>query len=323
MPRKKKEVKGQMSSGATFEIDKRDEVLAVELGVDLDHDIETLLDSIADKTNRSARLIVEVGLELLAVKRACNHGEFLPLLESRGLARDRAADFMRYAKFSAGLSKAERTKVLGQPKKKVLALASADAGVVKELLADGETFDAVTALSPTEMRRKLKAMEGDKQNAKARIKLLERDNRQLRNRQVEGPTQPYPEYVTVARREANALAEKARLCLDDLTQIHADHKIHFATQQGDERLEEYWEAGAAAIYHNTKAIVAQAVALIAKLEADLPRRVTGKITGAYLYTDEDVARAIKDRDLLVQVHTHEQVSREIKQKGPKRPRKKA
>lgn len=175
-----------------------------------------------------------------------------------------------------------------------------------------------------ESRDKVADLQREKQNLEARLALKEREVRQLHEQRIQH-TQPYPEYVTLARSEANALAEKARLCLDDLAQIHADHLARYATQQGDPRAEEYWDTAAAAIYHNTRAVVAQATALIKRLEADLPPTITGEITGAYLYNDEDIAQAARDRELLVQLHAHERAlraqSRPQPKRGPGRPRK--
>lgn len=310
--------------GGDLELDDKDAALADELSIDLARDTETLLDSAVEKANRSGRLVVEVGLELLAAKRARAHGEWYPLLESRGLTQQRASEFMRYAKFASRLPAAERRKMLALPKKKVLVLAAAEPETIDELLASDDEFDALTALSPIELRRKVKALESEKRNLEGHLALKVREVRQLHEQRIQH-TQPYPEYVTLARSEANALAEKARLCLDDLAQIHADHLARYATQQGDPRAEEYWDTAAAAIYHNTRAVVAQATALIKRLEADLPPTITGEITGAYLYNDEDIAQAARDRELLVQLHAHERAlraqSRPQPKRGPGRPRK--
>lgn len=315
---------GKFAPGANFEIDEKDVTLAGELGIDLERDAGDLLDSAVERMNRSARLIIEVGLELLAAKRACGHGEWLPGLESRGLTNERAGEAMRYAKFTSRLPAAQRRQVTALPKKKVLALAATEPETVAELLESGEEFDELTALNPIEMRRKLKALESDKKNLEGRLELKEREVRQLHDQRIQH-TQPYPDYVTLARSESNALAEKARLCLDDLAQIHADHLVRYASQKGDPRAEEYWDTAAAAIYHNTRAVVAQAVALIKKMEADLLSDVTGEITGEYLYSDEEIAEAARNREMLVQLHEHERAVREASRpqakRGRGRPRK--
>lgn len=328
---KKKEVAGTENSrlGGEFEmcaqahilevrLSSEDRVLAQELGIDITLPVHELADRAIDNLNRSALLIVQAGLLLLAAKESCEHGEWLPLLESRGLARERSAEVMRYAKFAGRLSPAERRKVLELPKKKVLALAAAEPETVDELLDSDEEFDAVTALSPTEMRRKLKVLEGQKATLEGRLELKERELRQERERRVER-TQPYPEFVTIARRESNALAEKARLCLDDLAQIHADHGALQAVHRGDKRTMEYWESAAAAIYFNVRAVAAQAVALIQKLEAELPESVTGEVTAAYFYDKADIENAARDRMLVVQVHAHEKALRQQSPDTDKRP----
>lgn len=308
----------KMSDGRTFDLEDKDIAFAAELGINLERDTETLVDSAIEKTNRSIGLIIGAGLELLAAKHGCPHGEWLPLLESRGMTRQRSAEFMAYAKFAGRLSPAERRKVLELPKKKVLALAAAEPETVGELLESGEEFDVVTALSPTEMRRKLKALECQKTTLEARLDLKERELRQERERRVER-TQPYPEFVSVARRESNALAEKARLCLDDMTQLHADHSALLAVHRGDKRTMEYWESAAASIYFNARAVVAQAVALIQRLEEELPESVTGEVTAAYFYDEADIETAARDRALVVQMHAHEKSLRQQSQETDKRP----
>jgi hypothetical protein len=306
-------------------MDDKDITLADELEISLERDRNEFMSSAVEKINRSGRLLVEAGLELLAAKRGCTHGEWLPLLESYGLTQQKGSEIVRMTKFAASLPAAERRKILSLPKKKVLALAAAEPETVAGLLESGEAFDAMTALSPIEMRRKLKALEGQKATLEARLELKDRELRQERERRVER-SQPYPEFVMVARGESNALAEKARLCLDDLGQIHADHMALHALNRGDQRAVEYWEAAAAAIYFNTRAVVAQAVALIRKLEAELPETVTGEVAGAYLYDEASIAQAALDREVLTQLHAHEKALRQQGQEAGRqrksgRPRK--
>ena len=296
-------------------------VLAARLGIDLSEPKPSLIESIIQKINISGRLIIEVGLSIKALKSACEHGEFLSTLEQINLSHQRASEFVRYADFASALKEAEINKVLGLAKKKVLALAAADVGTISELLDSDEAFDAVTALSPIEMRRQLKKLEADKENLKAQLKSKDTQIRRLNQSKYDGATQPYPEHIAAARCDSFALSEKARLCLDDLSQLHADH-MDLINRAGDPRGIEYWDVGAIAIYHNTRAVVAQAVALMKKLEAELPENIRDDFTAEHFYSDEEILKVKRDHALIVQLHKHDAIVRENNRKvGPGRPRK--
>ncbi|HFE31895.1 MAG TPA: hypothetical protein ENJ17_01140 [Gammaproteobacteria bacterium] len=302
-------------------MDKRDEALANEYGVDIDsNDVDALLDSIAEKANRSARLIIEVGLQLMAVKRTCGHGDFEPLLESRGLNTQRASEFMRYAKFAASLSKAERDKVLGQPKKKVLALASADPEVLREVMADDEKFGNVTALSPTEMLKQLKKLRSDLEKADMREEKIRQQALEVRA----APSFQYPPSIDRIRVESSVLAKQATLHLDDIEQLMTELASAPDLSADKMKAQAEYSAGATTLFVNLQAIHAKAAYLMQWFRESIGEDyMPTQPQDAPTLTDDEAVRALAMRDLLLAEDHAAKLSREMgsvkKKRG--RPRK--
>jgi hypothetical protein len=309
--------------GGDFPITDREHRLAQWLRVDLtSRAADDLLASAVEKANRSAQLIVEVGLELMAAKAQCEHGQWAERLESIGMESQRASEFMRYAQFAGRLSPKERERVIGLPKKKVLALAGADPEVVADLIEHDEKFEATTALNVSDMRKRIKRLEKDKLKLQGeRDAFRDRANAlQTQNYGAES-SYPYPDFVAVARRESNKLTDKAQLCIDDLRQLAADH-AQLKDTITDDRVMEFWNTGVAAIYYNAKALAARAVEMIELVEQAMPEAVSGEFKAEYLYHESDIEQAVRDREVLVQMHRHDHVRRELHGRPSKGGRKK-
>jgi len=292
--------------------------LADRLNIDVERPTTDLLDSAVDRLNTTARMIVGAGLELISAKSRCEHGEYEQLLEQRQVAQQRASELIAYAKFAARLSPKQQERALGLGKSKTLLLARAEREVVEELLESDENFDSVATLSVRDMRRRIKQLEASNAGLKKDVRTHKERANQLQTRNYgDESSYPYPDFVAVARRESHKLTQKAELCIDDLRQLFADH-MELVDNASDKRYAEFWETGAAAIYFNAKAFVGQAVQLFNEIESHLPESVTGELDAKYVYNEADVEQAVRDRDLLVQMHEFERTRKRIKRAESKK-----
>lgn len=212
------EAAGKTANVVRFEISDNVIGFASGLGVDLTAPLEERADLAAQHMNRSQRHMLAAGLLLASMKNDCQHGEFLTLIGERGFEERTAQRSMQYAQFILSRSDDEREFLLGQPKSKVLALASADAAVIEDLLADGEDGDLNT-LSVRELRQRIK--DGDKHAADLATQLdtavAERDGlaRKLKKRARDAEDHDgTPEVVADIRAEVGALVKKAELSIE-------------------------------------------------------------------------------------------------------------
>jgi hypothetical protein len=193
--------------------------LAGELGLDLQQPTNALLESIINKANASARLIVEVGLELMALKQHCQHGEYQQLIERIGFTKQRAHEFTRYAEFTSSLTKAERNKVISLPKKKVLLLASAEKEMVVELLENDEVFDDIDKMPVRDLKAHLRRERLAREKAENRFIALQKAQQKAQALAAFDDDEQWHEVTRTIRRDADALAEQASLAADGIEQL--------------------------------------------------------------------------------------------------------
>lgn len=142
--------------GVHLEFSLDDAKVADLMRLDLDGLPEVLVSRAVTAVNQAALKAVEAGYLLLKVKSGVEHGQFEPLIEAAGLTRQRAAEMMRMAKVLTLAPENQRANLLEMPKKKVLALASADQAVLNALMEDGP--DKIDALSVRELMSEIKSM---------------------------------------------------------------------------------------------------------------------------------------------------------------------
>lgn len=92
---------------------------------------------------------LEIGMDLVEMKEACQHGEWLPWLKEIGLSASTAANYMRIAREVNGDSKMAQL-----PYTKILALLSAPAEEREELAAAAEDMSAAEIRRLTEERNR-------------------------------------------------------------------------------------------------------------------------------------------------------------------------
>ncbi len=202
-------VEGKVDNVVKFEMTGEVFGFAATLGIDLVGTLDDRADRAAEHMNRSQRHMLASGLLLASIKAESEHGEFLALIEERGFEQRAAYRAMQYAQFILSRPEAERELLIGLPKSKVLALASADAQVIEAVLADdGETsIDALSVRALQDRIRELEAAAVDAdvelQTAQAEAKTL-RD--QAKNRKARADQVP----LVVADLRAE-IAEQARV----------------------------------------------------------------------------------------------------------------
>lgn len=222
--------------------------LAQWLDIRLDRPSDELLTSAVAKANRSVQLFVESGLELIAWRGQCDDGEWLPLLESRGLKRQRAWEHIRLARFMARVKPADRPKMLGLPKTKVILLANAEDDVIETLIEDDEEFDATAALTTRELQQRIRELEKEKHGLSVRLETaqIERDHAL----QMKEPDMRWLPEVQAVRDEAMYATGVAMRALDDLDQVlSALRDLPVALDAaGESSADSQYNAAAGAVY---------------------------------------------------------------------------
>ncbi len=199
--------------GAHLEFTAEDADVAQALNISLDGTMDALVSRAVTAINQAALRAVEAGYLLLKVKTSAEHGQFEALIEAAGLNRYRAAEMMRMARVFTLAPVAQRSAMLEMPKKKVLALASADPVVLEALMEDGA--DKIDALSVRELKAEIKSMKKALVDAQVQRDTAEAELTTAR-RKLHGREQRIdmvPNIVADTRQEIGAQAKKAELAI--------------------------------------------------------------------------------------------------------------
>ena len=113
--------------------------LGAEIYVDLDRPAEALLDSAAANLNTAATRTAVAGLELLAAKARTPHGQFMTLVEGRGIHERQARRAMSLARWICQQPKRTARSVLAAPPTRLRELARLDPDELAALEAEGGT----------------------------------------------------------------------------------------------------------------------------------------------------------------------------------------
>lgn len=213
-------VEANARTSAPLDFTTEDSAAAQSLGIVLGGTLEDRISRAVFSYNTAARLSVEAGYLLLSVKAEVEHGDFEQGMEGLGFTPRRAQELMRMAKFATALPEDRRAEMLTLPKSKLLALASADASVVQDMLDDGGDVD-LDSLTVRELRQRIRELHAA--NADASVErdtaIAERDGlaKQLRKRRRdEEDNDGVPAVVSDVRAEAAELIKKAELSLASL-----------------------------------------------------------------------------------------------------------
>ncbi len=303
-----------------FEFTEAEANLADELQLDLQVSAAQRLTSVVSRFNSAIKNITEAGVILLSVKAECEHGEFGEKLEQFGITSQRASEAMRYAQFTACLPSKDRAKVLELPKKRVLALASTEPQVIEAALNDDELFHDLSTMDYQSMRKKLRQLESRTTDLEVELDTERAKSGELRNKLNQRfDTGPYPDFVLAARHEAAAQTGSALLNVDDLQRIFTELSTVVTTDQASHNI------ALRSLYTHVNALSARCYQLVNDIRATCPDAL-GEVTADLLYSDDELAAAIADRDLMMREHEQEKQIREnereaAKPKGRGRPKK--
>jgi len=303
-----------------FEITSEIVAYASRLGADLGAPVEDRADRAAEHMNRSQRHELASGLLLASIKAECEHGQFLDLLSERGFEERSARRAMQYAQFILSRSDDEREFLIGQPKSKVLALASADAAVIEDLLEHGEDGD-LNSLSVRELRQRLKDAEKSAADIAVQRDTAEAERDGLakklkkRNRDAEDHDGT-PVVIADIRAEVAALIKKGELSADSLYPV-LDELIGYA---GHEQAGTWVRPSVRYALSGLVALRLQIDGLIDKAVATLgedKKRLQSSPEGLAFLDEGEIKAVAEEWQKLVATHQHEAALREHDRKQAK------
>lgn len=202
-----------------FEITDSVRELASELGVDIGASQAERADQAASHMSRAQLHMLGAGLLLLSIKAECDHGQFMTLVEQHGFEERAARRAMTYAGYVAAQPKEERARLIGMPKSKVLALASADPEVIEAMVAGGDDIDVLSVRALQERIRELSAAVAERdvqlETAQAEAKAAKKAAKKDRAGDV-------PVAIFDIRAEAVAQVERSRLAVDEVNALGRD-----------------------------------------------------------------------------------------------------
>lgn len=301
--------------------------LAARFGLNLSDSKEVRVERAAQNMNRSMHCMVAAGLDLASLQADCEHGEFLALIEERGFSQPGAYRAISYTNFLLSRTDEERERLLEMPKSKVLELASADAAVIDNLLAEGEGGDLDT-LSVRGLRNRIKELEANNTDLSVQVGKTEAERdgalKKLKRRQRdEEDGEGVPVVVADIRLEIAALVKKAELSVQSLHPV----AVEAYNLRGDEKAHDWADP-------TLRFALAGLVALREQIDGgikglidalgDKAKRLASQ-PDALAFLDESEIKAVAGEwATLTATHTHEEALRkherdQAKPKGRGRP----
>lgn len=299
--------------GGTFEITAEVATFALSLGVDLTGTvIAERADLAAEHMSRSQRHMLAAGLLLASIKSSTAHGEFETLLADRGFEPRAAQRAMSYAQFISQQPAAERERLIGMPKYKVLALASADPEVIEALAASGENIDALSVRALQERIRELSAEVATKGVALETAQAEAKAAKKAAGRKDRAAEVPLP--IFDIRAETVAQVERSRLAVDEVMALGRD-LINLVDVEG---LQEWLDPTARLAITGLLGLQVQIDGVVRQLVRGF--ELDGVKPGPMSYlTPAEVEEAAKRFADLVALHQHEKALRDW-ERQQERPR---
>lgn len=315
-------VEANRQTFADLSFTEQDATAAQELGIAVSGGLQDRISRAVSSYNMAARLAVETGYLLLSIKNELAHGEFETGMEDLGLSPRRARELMTMAKFTTMLPASQRTELLALPKTKMLALASADAEVVSQLLEDGDVSD-IDDLSVRGLRQRIRELEAQRVNlsverdtvASERDGLAKQLKRQRAQRDDDGGV---PVVVADLRAEASALVKRVEMCFSSLQPVG----VELANLAGNGDALEW-------VNPTGRMVVSGMVALRLQLDGLIERYMEAFHVDVKALTDMPDPLAFLDQSEIAQVasewaqltalHKHEEVLRAY-ERDQKKPR---
>lgn len=302
--------------------------LAHRFGLNLADSKETRVERAAQNMNRSMHCMVAAGLDLASLQADCDHGEFLSLIEERGFSQPGAYRAISYTRFLLSRSEDEREVLLSMPKSKVLALASADAAVIDDLLDDDSDTD-LDALSVRELRKRIKELQANSTDLSVQVDKAEAERdgalKKLKRRNRDEEDAGVPLVVADIRAEFAALVKKAELAVTSMHPVCVEAVLLRGHEQASDWVDPTLRLALSGLLSLRELIdgglkgLADAMGEKAKRLAILP--------DALSFLDESEIKAVAaEWATLTATHSHEEALRkherdQAKPKGKGRPAK--
>lgn len=173
----------QAQALAVSQHDAAVKAVAAQIGYQLPADCtdpDLIQRDISANMRRSVEACLEVGRGLVALKEACQHGQFVARLDVLGLDRKVAAKFMQAARKFSNVSSTRHLLEAAGNQTKLFELLVLDDAEAEELALTGQTgelsLDDVATMSVKELRAKLREAKAEN---KAQAELLAEKNQRL------------------------------------------------------------------------------------------------------------------------------------------------
>jgi hypothetical protein len=191
--------------------------LAEMLEVNLLADVETQKRLCERDLHIGFDATLRIGLRLIAIKQACAHGEFLPIVESLGISNGSRRRSMTLAAAVADAGDKRRMELLmGMGRTKALDFIALPPATQEQIASDPELLRESIEASSREFKKTIQRLADEKQLLQKQIET--RNNLDLARQKSLAPARiPFP--VQDVRREAAALFEKARLSIQSLSDL--------------------------------------------------------------------------------------------------------
>lgn len=287
---------------------------AAGFGIELSGTQADLADRAAEHMNRSQRHMLASGLLLLALKDSCQHGEFLELVEERDFEQRAANRAMQYAAFIYSRPEAERELLIGLPKSKVIALASADAEVIEAVLADdGET--SIDALSVRALQDRIRELEAQAVDTGVQLENAENKLTAAEKKLAKGEPDRQdhvPLVVADLRAEIAALVKKAELAVDSFNPLGAE----LMNLVGTDAAHAWADATIRLAVAGLASLQLQVAGVLKKFRGSVPE---GELPEQSHLTLQEVVETAERWTVLTRAHEHEKALREweAEQKAPR------
>lgn len=307
-----------------FEFTSAEVDLAGFFKIDLSGSPADLVNQAAGRANAAVKNIVEAGLFLLAAQERIvseqSDTSFKDFVEEIGIPRQRAYEYMSYAKFAATLDEEKRDEIFGLGKIKVLELAKADPEVVADLFAD-EDMD-IQAISVRELKQRIREEKAARAQTSVELKKTELENEKLQA-QLQAAVKSradssdiVPPHVSDIRLETAALYKKAELSIDGIARLTPD--IHL--------LDGEWALSSArSAFAALQGLIAQAKGVAAELHRTYGADLDGDHSTMERLTQKELFKCATEYREIVGEHEHEAALRAYerdleKPKGKGRPK---
>lgn len=297
-----------------FEITADVTTWAAGLGIELGGTLDDRADRAAEHMNRSQRHMLASGLLLASIKDACEHGEFMDLIAERGFEERAARKAMQYAAFVFSRPENERELLMGLPKSKVLALASADSEVIDAVLAgDGEI--SIDALSVRALQDRIRELEAEAVDAGVELETTAAQLTAAQKKLAKAPAgreDHVPHIVADLRAEIASQVKKAELALDSFNGLGAD----LMNLVDSDAAHAWADASIRLAVAGLASVQLQVNGLLKKFRSSVPDATPTEMSHLTL---QEVVETAERWAVLTRAHEHEKALREwdAEQKAPR------